>query len=153
MPSRAMGLADGVPFMTGANLDRGGASPDVAVLEDDAHLAELAVELCDRLGLSAATYRSPAGFLGEVSHNSPRVLILDWRFERELGAAVFMAVRHRLGDLPIVCWTSTTITDLPTMLVRDPAVRIVQKSRGVEAFESALRWAMQNPAEPRRLDH
>jgi len=142
-----MGLTDVLPLMSDRNPDRGGAPSsgpvaDVAVLEDEPHLAELAVELCDRMGLSAATYRSPAGFLGAVSHHAPRVLVLDWRFERELGAAVFMAVRHRFGDLPIVCWTATAIADLPTMLVRDASVRIVQKARGIDAFESALRWAV-----------
>jgi DNA-binding response OmpR family regulator len=141
-----MGLTDVLPYMSGADSNRAPALPDVAVLEDDPKLAELAVELCDRMGLSAATYRSPAGFLGEVSHISPRLLILDWRFERELGAAVFMAVRHRLGDIPIVCWTSTAITDLPAMLVRDERVRIVHKDRGIDAFETALRWALDNPA-------
>jgi FixJ family two-component response regulator len=143
MHARAMGLADVLPLSNGREADRRGAPPDVAVLEDDQTLSDLAVELCDRMGLSSATYRSPAGFLGEVSHISPRLLILDWRFERELGAAVFMAVRHRFGDLPIVCWTSSSITDLPAMLVRDPSVRIVQKARGVDAFESAVRWALE----------
>ena len=142
-----MGLTDVLPLMSDRNPDRRtapatGPVPDVAVLEDEPHLAELAVELCDRMGLSAATYRSPAGFLAEESHNAPRLLVLDWRFERELGAAVFMAVRHRFGDLPIVCWTATAISDLPAMLVRDANVRIVQKARGIEAFESALRWAV-----------
>ena len=66
-----------------------------------------------------------------------------YRVERELGSAVFMSVRHRFGDLPIVCWTATPISDLPSMLIRDPRVRIVQKSRGVDAFDAAVRWAAQ----------
>jgi FixJ family two-component response regulator len=116
-------------------------NPDVAVLEDEPQLAELAVELCGRVGLTAETYSSPTAFLGEGSLTPPRVLILDWRFERELGAAVFMTVRHRFGDVPIVCWTATPATDLPTMVVGDPRVRIVLKSDGIEAFEDAVRWA------------
>jgi hypothetical protein len=76
-----------------------------------------------------------------VSLVRPRLLILDWRFERELGAAVFMTVRHRFGDLPIVCWTATPASDLPTMVVDDPRVRIVPKSDGIDAFEAAVRWA------------
>ena len=150
-----MGLTDVLPLMSDWNRDRDaapatGPTPDVAVLEDEPHLAELAVELCDRMGLTAATYRSPANFLGEVSHHTPRLLVLDWRFERELGAAVFMTVRHRFGDLPIVCWTATAITDLPAMLVRDPNVRIVQKARGAEAFEAALRWAVSHAGDEER---
>jgi FixJ family two-component response regulator len=144
-----MGLVDAWPLTNGRTSDRATALLDVAVLEDDPTLAALAVELCDRIGLSAATFPSPAGFMGDMSHTPPRLLILDWRFERELGAAVFMAVRHRFGDLPIVCWTATPISDLPSMLIRDPRVRIVQKSVGIDAFESAVRWAAaQHPTDP-----
>jgi FixJ family two-component response regulator len=138
---RLMGLTDAWPLASGRTPDPTPATPEVVVLEDDPRLAELAVELCDRAGLSVATFASPARFLGEVGQLSPRTLILDWRFERQLGADVFMAVRHRFGALPIVCWTATPITELPSMLVRDPQVRIIQKSRGIEAFEAALRWA------------
>jgi DNA-binding NtrC family response regulator len=144
---RDMGLTDVWPLTNGRTPDARPVPADVAVLEDDPSLAQLAVELCDRQGLSAATYASPASFLGEVSHTPPRLLILDWRFERELGSAVFMSVRHRFGDVPIVCWTATPISDLPSMLIRDPRVRIVQKDRGVDAFDAALRWAANQPAD------
>jgi hypothetical protein len=33
------------------------------------------------------------------------------------------------------------------MLIRDPRVRIVQKDRGVDAFDAALRWAANQPAD------
>ena len=135
-----MGLTDVLPLMNGSAPVRT-PNPDVAVLEDDPQLAELAAELCARVGLSAAIYPSPGVFLGEVSVTPPRLLILDWRFERELGAAVFMTVRHRFGDLPIVCWTATPAHDLPAMVVDDPRVRIVPKSDGIDAFEAAVRWA------------
>jgi DNA-binding NtrC family response regulator len=135
-----MGLTDVLAGMNGSAPARI-PNPDVAVLEDDPQLAELAVDLCARVGLSAATYPSPGAFLGEVIVTPPRLLILDWRFERELGAAVFMTVRHRFGDLPIVCWTATPAHDLPAMVMDDPRVRIVPKSDGVDAFEAAVRWA------------
>jgi hypothetical protein len=32
-------------------------------------------------------------------------------------------------------------SDLPTMVVNDPRVRIVPKSDGIDAFEAAVRWA------------
>jgi DNA-binding NtrC family response regulator len=135
-----MGLTDVLPGMNGSAPARI-PNPDVAVLEDEPQLAELAVELCGRVGLTAETYSSPTAFLGEVSLVAPRLLILDWRFERELGAAVFMTVRHRFGALPIVCWTGTPASDLPTMVVDDPRVRVVPKSDGIDAFEAAVRWA------------
>jgi DNA-binding NtrC family response regulator len=135
-----MGLSDVLPGMNGSAPVRV-PNPDVAVLEDDPQLAEIAVELCGRVGLSAETYTSPNRFLGEVRAAPPRLLILDWRFERELGAAAFMSVRHRYGNVPIVCWTATRASDLPTMVVDDPQVRIVPKSDGIESFEDAVRWA------------
>jgi DNA-binding response OmpR family regulator len=135
-----MGLTDVLNGMNGGAPARI-PNPDVAVLEDDPQLAELAVELCRRMGLSAQTYSSPGAFLGDATVTRPRLLILDWRFERELGAAVFMTVRHRFGDLPIVCWTATPASDLPSMVVDDPRVRIVPKPDGIEAFEVAVRWA------------
>jgi DNA-binding NtrC family response regulator len=142
-----MGLTEVLQGMNGSAPVRV-PNPDVAVLEDDPQLAELAVELCARVGLSAATYPSPAAFLGGVGLAPPRLLILDWRFERELGAAVFMTVRHRFGDLPIVCWTATPAHDLPAMVADDPRVRIVSKSDGIDVFESAVRWAAEPQGGP-----
>lgn len=142
-----MGLTEVLQGMNGSAPVRV-PNPDVAVLEDDPQLAELAVELCGRIGLSAVTYASPGAFLGDVGVEPPRLLILDWRFERELGAAVFMTVRHRFGDLPIVCWTATPAEDLPSMVAGDPRVRIVSKSDGIEVFESAVRWAAEPQGGP-----
>ncbi len=139
-PDGTMGLTEVLQEMNGSAPVRL-PNPDVAVLEDDPQLANLAVELCGRVGLSAETYPSPAAFLEEASPTPPRLLILDWRFEHELGAAVFMTVRHRFGNLPIVCWTATAANDLPAMVVDDPQVCIVPKSAGIEAFEAAVRWA------------
>ena len=137
---RTMGLSDVLPRVNGSTPARV-PNPEVAVLEDDPQLTAIAVELCGRIGLSVETYRSPHAFLGEVPTTPPRLLILDWRFERELGAAAFMSVRHRFGNVPIVCWTATPATDLPAMVVDDPQVRIVAKSDGIDAFEAAVRWA------------
>jgi DNA-binding response OmpR family regulator len=135
-----MGLSDVLPRLNGGSPIRV-PNPDVVVLEDDPQLAEIAVELCERAGLTAETYTSPTAFLDDALVRPPRLLILDWRFERELGAAVFMTARHRFGDVPIVCWTATSAADLPAMVVDDPRVRVVAKSDGADAFEAAVRWA------------
>ena len=139
-----MGLADALS-MRGHNGQPQPAPLDVAVLEDDPELAALAVELCRKLGLVAIQYPSPGAFLATVGVRPPRLLILDWRFERELGSGAFLAVRHRFGALPIVCWTSTPLTDLPAMLAGDERVRIVPKSAGIRAFETAVGWAASQP--------
>jgi FixJ family two-component response regulator len=138
-----MGLSDVLPRLNGTAPIRV-PNPDVVVLEDDPQLAAMAVELCERAGLTAETYSSPAAFLDDALVGPPHLLILDWRFERELGAAVFMAARHRFGDVPIVCWTASAVDDLPAMVVDDPRVRFVAKSDGADAFDAAVRWAAES---------
>ena len=101
----------------------------------------LAVEVCGSLGLTAATFRSPATFLSRFTSTAPRVVVLDWRLERDVGAGVFMALRHRFALVPIVCWTAVPSSSLPDMVASDGRTRVVQKTSGVDAFESALRWA------------
>lgn len=115
--------------------------PRVAVIEDRPELAELAAELCERLGLVPTTYPTPARFLAELGERPPRLIVLDWRLEREVGAAVFLAVRHRFEEVPIVCWTAAAPEELPDMLAGDARTRLVRKASGLAAFEDAVRWA------------
>jgi CheY-like chemotaxis protein len=115
---------------------------DVSVLEDEPALAELAADLCRGLGVTAAVYASPAPFLEAARIAPPRVLVLDWRLQGQLGAAAFMAVRHRYPQLPVVCWTASPAWQLPQMIRQDPMTRVIDKAAGAEAFEAALRWAL-----------
>ncbi|HEX6139074.1 MAG TPA: hypothetical protein VF013_01260 [Candidatus Limnocylindria bacterium] len=119
--------------------------PDVAVLEDDAILAELAAEMCEGMGLSSATYDAPRPFLDDFDDHPPRVVILDWRLTQQIAAAVFLAVRHRFPDVPIVCWTATPRDELPSMVWANPMTRVVSKDEGVTGFETAVRWALARP--------
>jgi FixJ family two-component response regulator len=114
----------------------------VAILEDDAMLGDLAVELCRGLGAEAALYGAPAEFLEAARVSRPAALVLDWRLRGELGAATFMAVRHRFPDMPVVCWTASPAWNLPDMIRRDAATRVVDKGAGAGAFEAAVRWAI-----------
>jgi DNA-binding NtrC family response regulator len=114
----------------------------VAILEDDRTLGELAAELCRGIGAEPVVYAAPAEFLEAARAEPPRVLILDWRLQGQLGAATFMAVRHRYPAMPVVCWTASHASHLPQMIREDPMTRVVDKSAGAEAFESALRWAI-----------
>jgi FixJ family two-component response regulator len=128
-----------------------GAQPaaDVVVLEDDPQLAALAVEICEGIGLRTVSFAAPAPFLDSYRMlDAPRVVVLDWRLERELGAAVFMALRHRFGDVPIVCWTGMAAELLPAMVTADTRTRVVAKAEGVGPFQDAVSWALENPARP-----
>ncbi len=116
--------------------------PDVAVLEDERELADLAVEVCRQLGLSAAVFETSAAYNGAFGGRRPSLVILDWRLEHEVAAAVYMALRHRFDDLRIVLWTATGERELPGMLDADPHTRVVRKSSGLEALEGAIREAI-----------
>ena len=118
------------------------ALPDVAVLEDERELADLAVEVCRQLGLTASVFRTAAAYNETFAGRRPRLVILDWRLDREVAAAVYMALRHRFDDLQIVLWTATGERELPGMLGADPRTRVVRKSSGLETLEAALREAI-----------
>ncbi|HEX3220613.1 MAG TPA: hypothetical protein VHU77_11470 [Candidatus Limnocylindria bacterium] len=115
---------------------------NVAILEDDALLGELALELCRGLGGEAALYGAPADFLEAARLSPPHLLVLDWRLHGQLGAAAFMAVRHRYPSMPVVCWTASPAWNLPQMIRDDPTTRVVDKAAGASAFEAAVRWAI-----------
>jgi CheY-like chemotaxis protein len=117
------------------------AWPSVGIVEDDPTVAALALEMCRGLGANAALFPSATPFLQAYSQVPPRAVVLDWRLEREVGAAAFMAIRHRFPRLPVVCWTASP-DGLPTMIRHDPLTRVVPKSAGLAAFESALAWAL-----------
>jgi CheY-like chemotaxis protein len=120
--------------------------PSVGVVEDDPMVAALAADLCRGLGARAAVFASPTPFLQAFRDRAPRAVILDWRLEREVGAAAFMAIRHRFPSLPVVCWTASPPHGLPAMLHQDPLTRVVEKGAGLAAFESALAWALTDPS-------
>jgi DNA-binding NtrC family response regulator len=122
----------------GATVD---GAPIVSIVEDDPTLSELAAELCARLGFRPLTYATPAPFLEAAGANPPAVLVLDWRLRDQLGAAAFMAVRHRYPRLPVVCWTASPAWHLPQMIREDPMTQVVDKAAGAIGFESALRQA------------
>ena len=105
----------------------------VVILEDDAVLADLAAELCVGLGLHLDAYPTPAPFLDAVRADPPAALVLDWRLQDQLGAAAFMAVRHRHPELPVVCWTASPAWRLPQMIRHDPMTQVVDKAAGAMA--------------------
>jgi DNA-binding NtrC family response regulator len=117
-------------------------APVVAILEDDDMLADLAAELCSGLGLRANAFATPSPCLDAVREAPPAALVLDWRLQDQLGAAAFMAVRHRHPELPVVCWTASPAWRLPQMIRDDPMTQVVDKAAGAIAFEAAMRRAV-----------
>jgi DNA-binding NtrC family response regulator len=116
--------------------------PLIGVVEDDPTVAALAADLCRGMGANAVLFASPAPFLQALGDDPPRAVVLDWRLEREVSSAAFMAIRHRYPELPVVCWTATPREGLPVMIHHDPMTRIVDKALGMAAFENALSWAL-----------
>jgi CheY-like chemotaxis protein len=127
---------------------RGAAWPLVGVVEDDPAAAALAADVCRGMGARAALFTSPTPFLRAFKDEAPLAVVLDWRLGHEVGAAAFMAIRHRFPAVPVVCWTASSPDTLPAMLHRDPVTRVVDKAAGLAAFEAALTWALGAGAVP-----
>lgn len=124
----------------------GGPEPlpvhQIWIVEDEPDAAALAAELCESCGAEPLVYRTPLPYLVALrSVPAPRAVVLDWRLERELSAALFLATRHRYPGLPVIYWTGTTDA-LPATVRDDRNTRIVDKADGATAFEVAVTWAL-----------
>lgn len=120
----------------------------VWIVEDEPAAAALAADLCEASGAAATIFRIPLTFLSALRLGPPpAAVVLDWRLEHELSAALFMAVRHRHPRLPIVYWTGSPRDALPAMIRDDRDTVIVDKAAGTAAFEEALGWAIDEEAD------
>lgn len=115
----------------------------VWIVEDEPAAAALAADLCQSCGAEPSVYRAPLPFLAALrTDDRPDAVVLDWRLEHELSAALFLATRHRYPDLPVVYWTGSPGDALPTMIREDMRTVVVDKAAGSRAFESALASAL-----------
>lgn len=131
------------------------ASPRNAVwvVEDEPAAAELAADLCQGCGAEPSLFRSALPFLRAFREvEPPSAVVLDWRLEHELSAALFMATRHRFPRLPVIYWTGSEATSLPAMIRDDPLTIIVDKAGGAAAFEDGLQWALARQTSDRQTD-
>ncbi|MEO8510328.1 MAG: hypothetical protein ABI534_03710 [Chloroflexota bacterium] len=118
-------------------------APSVWIVEDEPAAAELAADLCIACGARPELFRSALPFLRAFRDGGlPQAVVLDWRLERELSAALFLATRHRFPMLPVVFWTGSPGRTLPAAVREDPRTRIVDKAAGTRAFDAALTWAL-----------
>jgi FixJ family two-component response regulator len=119
----------------------------VWIVEDEPAAAQLAADLCSAVDVAASIFRSPTPFLAALRDGGePRAVVLDWRLERELSAALFLATRHRFPILPVIYWTGSPLVALPAMIRDDPLTRFVDKAGGSAEFERALGWALDRTA-------
>lgn len=115
----------------------------VWIVEDEPAAATLAMDLCESNGAEPSIFQSPLPFLAALRlGTSPAAVILDWRLEHELSAALFLATRHRHPDVPVIYWTGSSLESLPAMILDDPLTIIVDKASGTVGFERALGWAL-----------
>jgi DNA-binding NtrC family response regulator len=128
----------------------GGRERRVWIVEDEPAAAELAAELCEGWGADALVFRAPLPFLDALrARDRPTAVVLDWRLERELSAALFMATRHRYASVPVIYWTGSISSLLPAMIREDAMTVVVDKAEGAIAFERALTWALEVAAADR----
>ena len=123
-----------------------GAEPRrVWIVEDEPAAALLAADLCEANGAAASVFRLPLAFLSAMRAGpAPAVVILDWRLENELSAALFMATRHQYPHLPIIFWTGSGTEALPSMIHDNGFTRVVDKAGGTLPLEEALVWALED---------
>lgn len=115
----------------------------VWIVEDEMPAAELAADLCQANGVAPSVFRMPIAFLAALrTASAPDVVVLDWRLEHELSAALFLATRHRYPQMPVIYWTGSAAGSLPSMICEDRWTVIVDKADGAASFEDALEWAI-----------
>lgn len=130
----------GVSERTGG---QGVVRPRVWIVEDEPSAATLAAELCEAGGADPVVYRATLPYLSALRDAArPAAVILDWRLEHELSAALYMATRHRHPEMPVIYWTGSPRRSLPAMIRDDGLTRVVDKADGTEAFDAALTWAL-----------
>jgi FixJ family two-component response regulator len=119
------------------------------IVDDEPAAASLAADLCEANGATASVFRLPLPYLTALrSGPAPAVVILDWRLEHELSAALFLATRHRHPRLPIIYWTGSVRGSLPSMIRDDRYTIVVDKASGTVEFEDALAWALDDEQGP-----
>lgn len=136
--------------LSGTEQGNGTPLPSVWIVEDEPAAAELAADLCLACGAQPELFRSALPFLRAFRAGGlPQAVVLDWRLERELSAALFLATRHRFPGLPVIYWTGSPDSVLPAAVRDDPRTRIVDKAAGTDAFDTALSWALALEADAR----
>jgi DNA-binding NtrC family response regulator len=121
-----------------------GDGRSVWIVEDEPAAAALAAELCRSCGGDPTVFRAPLPFLAALRGTvTPSAVVLDWRLEHELSAALFLATRHRHPRLPVIYWTGSAVGSLPEMIRSDAHTTIVDKAAGSSAFEEAIGWALE----------
>jgi DNA-binding NtrC family response regulator len=119
------------------------------IVEDEPAAASLAADLCAEQGAAASVFPLPLPYLTALrSDPPPAVVVLDWRLEHELSAALFLATRHRHPRLPIIYWTGSVRGALPSMIQDDRYTIVVDKAAGTGEFEDALAWALDDEQAP-----
>jgi DNA-binding NtrC family response regulator len=122
------------------------AAHRVWIVEDEPAAAALASELSVACGVAPSVFRAPLPFLAALRTDvAPDAVILDWRLEHELSAALFLATRHRWPDLPVIYWTGTPRDALPSMILEDAHTVVIDKAAGSRAFEEAVTRALPRP--------
>ena len=127
----------------------GDSGPRAWIVEDEQAAASLAADMCEANGAVASVFRLPLAFLSALRAGpAPAVVILDWRLDNELSAALFLATRHQYPHLPIIFWTGSGTDALPSMIRDNGFTRVVDKAAGNSPFEEALAWALDDQASP-----
>lgn len=118
-------------------------STPIWIVDDEPAAARLAADLCIEHGAQPSVFSGALAYLSALRDGRPpHVVVLDWRLEHELSAALYLATRHRYPRLPVVYWTGSVVDSLPLMIREDAMTVVVDKAAGSEPFDRAISWAL-----------
>jgi DNA-binding NtrC family response regulator len=126
---------------------QGADSRPIWIVEDEPAAARLAADMCAARGAEASVFHAPLPYLTALrSIDPPAAVVLDWRLENELSAALYLATRHRYPRLPVIYWTGSVTSKLPDMVRGDAMTVVVDKADGSVPLDRALSWALDGAA-------
>ena len=115
----------------------------VWVVEDDHDAARLAMEMCEAYGVISRHFTAGDAYRQALAVEvAPAAVVLDWRLREMVSASLYLFTRSRYANLPIIYWTVVQSHELPDVITLGKFNRVVAKSEGLDAFMSALEWAL-----------
>jgi DNA-binding NtrC family response regulator len=113
------------------------------IVEDEPAVAALAADLCEASGAAASVFHAASPYLDALrATDAPVAVVLDWRLQNEMSAAIYLATRYRYPKLPVIFWTGSSTSRLPAMVRGDEMTVVIDKAQGAAPLERALAWAL-----------
>jgi CheY-like chemotaxis protein len=135
--------------MASEKMGDGASRRPIWIVEDEPAVADLAADLCRASGATASVFRAASPYLDALRQtDAPVAVVLDWRLQNEISAAIYLATRYRYPHLPVIFWTGSATSRLPAMVRGDDMTVVIDKADGAAPLERALAWALRDGSGP-----